>query len=101
MRRNDMEPKRTWSDVTFEEMERIVSEAHQIDHYYRQNEQREWEAEQRTKAPAILSLLQRHLPVEALQVIEEFLSTRYGCDCLRDVLQGPQPGGRFEDDLLL
>ena len=71
----------------FEEMERYVDEVRTSDYYSQQEKQLEWEAQQRAKAPAILGILRRHLPAEALQEAEEFLSTGFGCDCFYEALR--------------
>ena len=78
------------SDRTFEEMARIVDSVRESDFYDRQLDQREWEAEQRAKAVAILGLLRQHLPVQAQQEAEGVLSTSYGCQCICNLLQREQ-----------
>jgi hypothetical protein len=73
--------------MTFDEMARIVDEAGEVDFYWHQLEQRKWDAEQRAKAGAILELLRQHLPAQARQEAEELLSTKYGCECVCDLLR--------------
>ena len=58
-----------------------------VEFYYRQAEEREWKIEQRAKAQVVIGLLRRHLPAEVLKESEELLSTKYGCDCIHDLLE--------------
>ncbi len=87
------------ADKTFEEMARIVDQAHQSDFHYRQLEQQEWEAEQRAKALAIVGLLRQHLPTPVLQEAEGLLSTRYGCQCVCNLLQREQDRRALQEEL--
>ena len=73
--------------MTLDEMRRIVQEADEVDHLYRQAEERAWQREQQAKAPEILASLRRHIPADQLQEVEELLSTGVGCDLVRDALR--------------
>ncbi len=72
--------------MTLDEMRQIVEQADLVEFDYRQAEQRDWEREQRARAPEVLASLRRHLPADRLQEVEDLLSTGFGCDCLRDAL---------------
>jgi hypothetical protein len=71
-----------------EELERRMYEAGQVEFHHQQFEQRDWEEVQRAKAPAVLALLQAHVPAERWSEVKEFLSTGYGRDCLGEILEG-------------
>jgi hypothetical protein len=73
-----------------EEMAQIMDEACMVEFYARQADQRGWEVEQRAKAQVFLGLLRRHFPVQVLQEAEELLSTKYGCECIFDLLEREQ-----------
>ena len=77
--------------MDFEEMERIVDDAREIEFYHQQHEMQAWEKEQCARAPVIFALLQEHLPAEVLHDVKEFLSTRYGCDCLHEIVTAGEP----------
>jgi hypothetical protein len=83
--------------MTLDEMRQIVQEADEVEFLDRQAEQRDWEREQRAKAPEVLALLRRHIPADRLPELEDFLSTRFGCDCLRDALWCEQAAGLLRE----
>jgi hypothetical protein len=79
------------AEMTMEDMKRIVDEARDIDFYAEQNSFREWRVRMRDKAPAIVSLLQQHLPPEVLREVGDFLSNPFGCKCVQRVLTERPP----------
>ena len=50
-------------------------------------------AEQRAKAPLMLVSLRQHLPAQVLKEAEELLSSWYGCECVRHLLDREQKSG--------
>ena len=55
----------------------------------RRPSRRRWER-QRARALMVLRLLRQYLPTAALQEVEEFLSSAYGCNCLHYELTGQE-----------
>ena len=73
--------------MTSEEIRDRVRQADEVEFLYHQAEERRWRAEQRAKAPEILALLRQHIPGDRMGEVEEFLSTGYGCECLRGLVR--------------
>lgn len=73
-------------EMTLEEMRKIVDDADYIDFLGRQVKLRDWEREQRAKAPEVLALLRRHIPAHRLPEIEDYLSRGFGRDCLAEAI---------------
>jgi|SRR5690242_19846689 len=80
----------TASEMSFEEMERIVDERREYDFWEDQRQNEAWRAEQRAKAPVILALLGRHLPPQVLRDVEDYLSHPYSSECLHQSLSREQ-----------
>ena len=86
--------------------EEALARQDEIDFMYRQAEIEDWRQQQREKAPGILALLRKHMPADRMQEVEEFLTSKYGCDCLHDTLcrdltrnrlRGVLPENRWQD----
>lgn len=75
------------TEVTIDEMRRMVEEVDNVEFVYRQVEQRAWEREQQAKAPEVLALLRQYIPADGLREVEDFLSSGFGSACLCDELR--------------
>ena len=73
--------------MSWEEMMHMVDEIRELVLHYQVKQERNWQAEQRVKASALLELLRRHLPVEVLRELKEFLSHKICCDCFHEAVQ--------------
>jgi hypothetical protein len=69
-----------------EELDGCLWELKQLEYAFQQDQQAVWEEAQQAKAPRILELLRAHVPAERWPEVEEFLSSRYGRDCLGEIL---------------
>ena len=77
----------------------LCDQADEVDFLYRRLEQRAWEEQQRSEAPAVLALLRQHMPAEPLERIENLLSTLFGCECVNDLVRREQEGkGELPED---